>query len=62
MPELTVPESTLDVEVYCEECGDALKATTRNQGSSGQWIEVKPCSKCLAEWYDDGVADGENKG
>lgn len=46
MPEITVPESTIDIDVFCDACGEELVGRVCESDAT-RWIEVKPCPKCL---------------
>ena len=45
-----------DVDVYCVDCNEALVAWW-----CGQWIEVRPCARCVEEGYEKGLHAGREE-
>lgn len=58
-----MPEVTVDVELYCGQCGAAICHLGSGRRNSNI-IDVDPCDNCLKDaeqqGYDQGYSDGGN--
>lgn len=63
MPEIDVEQDsiTIDIEVYCDKCGNGLCGQTRHvttRKRNAHAFRVMPCEKCI----EDAKEDGRNGG
>lgn len=58
MPEISF-EMSINVDVECAKCGQNLDGTLFGRGETT--IFVKPCSVCMDERYEQGVAAGKGE-
>jgi hypothetical protein len=58
-----MPEIKVNIEIFCDRCGDGLCGNTSARNKSGRYSEeayfVKPCAKCLKEKYEEGYEEAQ---
>lgn len=60
-----MPEVTIDVEVYCADCGEGLCSQTesvRSYRRGEPQFRVEACKRCLEVTRDEGYEEGYSKG
>jgi hypothetical protein len=59
-----MPEIKVNIEIFCDKCGDGLCGNTSARHKSGRYSEeayfVEPCEKCLKEEHEKGWQEGKD--
>lgn len=57
-----MPEITIDIEVWCSECGQGICHLASDHGRNKPGIDVGLCDKCLKAARDEARNEGYDEG